>query len=138
MLSSSSSARISSSFRMTVPLALPPGVMPPRMAFLPPMLRVMMLTVSRFVPIEEIDSVTDAVVPWPMATSTITLMTPMITPSIVRNERTLLPEMALKAMEIVWKSCIRSPPRLPRRARAPCRRGYGWPGASAPRSSRRA
>ena len=38
-----------------------------------------MVTVSRFVPIEEMDSVTEAVVPCPMATSTMTLITPMIT-----------------------------------------------------------
>ena len=97
MVSSSSRARISSSLRMTVPFP------PAERLFLPPKptRRVWILTVSRLVPMEEIDSVTDAVVPWPIATSTVTLMTPMMTPSIVRKERALLPQIALKAMVIV-------------------------------------
>ena len=106
MEASSSSERTSSIVRMTVPLELEviaQGFLLP----MPPTRRVWMVTVSRFVPIEAIDSVTEAVVPWPMAMSTMTLMTPMMTPSIVRKERILLPEMALKAIEIVCFRCIR-------------------------------
>ena len=68
-----------------------------------------MLTVSRFVPMLWMEEVTDAVVPWPMATSTTTDMTPMMTPSIVRQARALLARMALNAMETVCMSIIRSP-----------------------------
>ena len=60
-----------------------------------------------FVPIEEMESVTEEVVPWPMAISTVTLITPMMTPSMVRKERTLLPQIALKAILIVSTGFIR-------------------------------
>ena len=62
MEASFSSARMSSSSRMTVPLELDEAFqefLPP----MPPTRRVWMVTVSRFVPIEEMDSVTEAVVP---------------------------------------------------------------------------
>ena len=114
-----------------LPPPKPPGMpMPTR--------RVWMETVSRFVPIEAMDSVTEAVVPCPMAISTITLITPMMTPSIVRNARTLLPDIALNAMETVCASCIRSPPRFRPPVRARARRGCGWRAGSARRFSRRA
>jgi hypothetical protein len=49
---------------------------------------------SRFVPILAIWSLTMAVAPWPMATIAITAATPMMMPSVVRNDRTLFRAMA--------------------------------------------
>ncbi len=57
----------------------------------------------KFVPSELIVFSTDLVAPLPMATTAITQPTPMTMPSIVRNERSLLREIALSPTIVMFQ-----------------------------------
>src|SRR5690606_3072083 len=54
----------------------------------------------------------------PRCTIAMTLATPLTTPSIVRNERTLLRQIAWKASTSVFQTIMRAPPAGPRRRRS--------------------
>ena len=83
----------------------------------PPAVVVPDITMSRFEPIAANDFSTIALAPSPIATIAITAPTPMMMPSVVRNDRSLLRISALPAMRIVCSPVMRPPVRF--RARAP-------------------
>lgn len=66
------------------------------------MRRALMLAVIRLVPMPSMLSTTELLAPWPMETSTTMATTPITTPRMVRNERILLPAMALTAILNDW------------------------------------
>ena len=67
----------------------------------PPAVVVPDMMISRLDPIAENDFSTIALAPSPIATIAITAPTPMMIPSAVRNDRSLLRISALPAMRIV-------------------------------------
>src|SRR5665647_159117 len=69
-----------------------------------------MLTISLFPPRPCSCAVTESVAPWTMPTRSVTDRTPIIIPSIVRNDRILLLSMAEKAILTACVSFISSSP----------------------------
>ena len=67
------------------------------------------MTMSRFEPIDANASSTLALAPSPMATEKMTAHTPMIMPSVVRNERILLRMSARKATRSVCRMLMAAP-----------------------------
>ncbi len=67
-------------------------------------------TVSVLVPRELMESLTEAVAPFAMDTSTIRDMTPIIMPSMVRNERILFPTTDFRDILKASKNIRQSPP----------------------------
>src|SRR5215510_6952780 len=68
---------------------------------------------SRFAPMEAKDCSTWALAPSPIATMAITAETPMITPNVVRNERSLLRKRAYTATRKVSSGVIGQSPLSP-------------------------
>src|SRR4051794_34636827 len=88
------------------------------------------MTISRFDPIAAYDCSTIALAPSPIATMAITAPTPMMIPSAVRNDRSLLRSNALPAIRIVCAPVMGA--RAPAPALAPALLGVAPPRAPAP------